>query len=90
VLKAIGGFGSVALAVPLVLRFYVVQELLAALILFSIGCLVIALLGLELFFIDAIGRSLFRKLQVRHGAAPLLLTDHWSFERDSGENRPLF
>lgn len=60
VFRVVEGFGSMALAAPLVLHFYAAQELLAAFILFSIGCIVIALLGLALIFIDAIGRALLR------------------------------
>jgi hypothetical protein len=89
-LKVIEGFGPVALPVLLVPPLYVAQELLAALILFSIGCVVIALLGLALFLIDAIGRALFRKLEDAARACATFAHHHWSFTRDSGESRPLF
>ena len=55
------GFGAVLLAIFGFLRIYVFQELVSALILFSAGFAVIALVLLVLFLLNALGQMLSRK-----------------------------
>lgn len=61
--RAIEGLVVAGLAALLVMRVYVVQELLAALVLFSVGCAAAAFLGLALFLLDELGQTLLFKLR---------------------------
>ena len=65
--RAIEGLVAAGLVALLGLRVYVVQELLAALVLFSVGCAAVAFLGLALLLVDALGQTLLLKLR---GAIP--------------------
>lgn len=62
------GLGIVALAIPCFLHAYVVEELVLAMILFSLGFAAVALIVLGLFLLDAFGQILFLKLARVAGA----------------------
>ena len=60
--RAIEGFLAIGLAIPLILRVYVIQQFIAALILFSVICATGALLVLILLLTGALVQRLFLKL----------------------------
>jgi hypothetical protein len=65
--RAIEGFLAIGLAIPLIRRVYVIQEFLAALVLFSVVCAVGALLILILLLTGALVQKLFAKSQLHRG-----------------------
>jgi hypothetical protein len=59
--RAIGAFLAIIVAIPLILRVYVIQEFIAALILFSVVCAAVALLVLILLLPGTLIQELFLK-----------------------------
>ena len=87
--RAIGGLVAVGLAALLVLRVYMVQELLAALVLFSVGCAAAAFFGLALFLLDALGQTLLLKLRGAIRASTIFAHRLPVFYDEAGRELPL-